>query len=208
MISEKHSQAARINGARSRGPKTPRGKARASLNAMRHSLLSKTILLPGENIEAFRALFVAYAGRFGPLDDVEIGLIEVAAYWRLRRAFALEMRMFDSDMAARHSVSKPDRLGVSFGDLAATPKLGALHRYQTRLHLIHSRALRDLALLRDKLPSSSAEPNKPSSPLFSTKPSIRNPAKTQLPPPNPAPPRSNFPPPLDSGSVLSDPRHS
>ena len=103
------------------------------------------------------------------------------------------MRMFDSDMAAGHSASELDRFAASFGDLAATPKLGALHRYQTRLHLIHSRALRDLTLLRDQLPSSSAEPNEPSSPLFSTKPSIRNPAKTQLPPPNPAPPALELP---------------
>ena len=42
-------------------------------------------------------LFDMYAERFGPLDDVETGLIEemVASYWRLRRAFAMEARLLE-----------------------------------------------------------------------------------------------------------------
>ena len=191
MISDKHSEQARINGARSRGPKTPRGKAFSSRNAMRHGLLSKTVLLRNEDSGAFRELFQVYAERFAPLDDVEIGIIEemVAAYWHLRRAFAIETRMLDSDMDARQAASELDRLAASFGDLASTPKLSVLHRYQTRLRLVHSRALRDLATMRGKLANKSAEPTNPAGPLFANKTvkpePAENPPKTQVLPANP-----------------------
>jgi len=56
VISEKRSQASRINGARSRGPKTPEGKARSSQNAIQHGLLAANILITDECRHNFKAL--------------------------------------------------------------------------------------------------------------------------------------------------------
>jgi hypothetical protein len=46
----------RINGAKSRGPKTPEGKAKSSQNATKHGLGSRSLVLETEN----HPLFVEY----------------------------------------------------------------------------------------------------------------------------------------------------
>src|SRR5262245_22103014 len=97
MLSEKHSEAARVNGAKSRGPKTPEGKARSSRNATRHGLLSKCVLLKHESVEGFESMVDTYLERYRPQDEVELGFVEemVVAAWRLRRLWSIEAWSFD-----------------------------------------------------------------------------------------------------------------
>jgi len=68
MATQKQIDAAHANGALSRGPKTPEGKARSARNATRHGLLSKIVLLDNEGREGFQELFENYTRRFGPLE--------------------------------------------------------------------------------------------------------------------------------------------
>ena len=56
MTSEKQAEANRCNALNSTGPKTPEGKAAVSHNALRHGLLSRDILLPGEDEATLREL--------------------------------------------------------------------------------------------------------------------------------------------------------
>jgi hypothetical protein len=56
MTSEKQAKANRQNALKSTGPKMPEGKATVLLNALKHGLLSREILLPGEDGEALREL--------------------------------------------------------------------------------------------------------------------------------------------------------
>jgi len=51
MSSDKQVQANRRNALKSTGPRTPEGKAAVRQNALRHGLLSKETLLPGEDQE-------------------------------------------------------------------------------------------------------------------------------------------------------------
>ena len=83
----------------------------------------------------------------------------VAAYWRMRRAWAIETRMLE-DAAATPTEGAPDPLGrmaAAFTTLAASPALALMHRYETRLHLVYQRSLHNLLLLR-----AVAVPNEPS----------------------------------------------
>ena len=47
--SEKQREAARLNGAKTRGPVTPEGKRNSSLNGLRHNLCSVSLVLSNED---------------------------------------------------------------------------------------------------------------------------------------------------------------
>jgi hypothetical protein len=53
MSTERQIEANRLNGSLSSGPTTPAGKAVASQNSLKHGLLSREVLLPGEDEEEF-----------------------------------------------------------------------------------------------------------------------------------------------------------
>jgi hypothetical protein len=129
------------------------------MNALVHGLLSECVLLPGESPESFQELLAAYLQRFGPVDLVEAGMIEemTAAYWRLRRTWAIENRLFAREMASQSAEDDLDRITGSFRELASSNGLPLLHRYETRVHLMFQRALHNLLLLR-----TAGIPNEPS----------------------------------------------
>ena len=85
-------ESARINGAKSKGPKTEEGKARSRFNALRHGLAAKTVCLTEKERPIFEAMVAAYNERFRPADTVEEDLIEqmCVAKWRQRRCWSME----------------------------------------------------------------------------------------------------------------------
>ena len=92
-------EAARRNGARSRGPTTPEGKARSAPNATRHGLAALAYpVLRGEDADAFAALHGRLLDRFAPDDEVTGFLVWrlASAMWRLQRAERLEVEAIDT----------------------------------------------------------------------------------------------------------------
>ena len=57
MTSERQKAANRANALQSTGPKTREGKAAVRLNAIRHGLLARDAVLPGEDADAFEQLW-------------------------------------------------------------------------------------------------------------------------------------------------------
>jgi hypothetical protein len=89
--------ASRRNGAKSRGPQTPQGKARSAQNALRHGLCAqKHVVLPGESAAAFAALEAALMEELAPDGALQSMLAQrvVAAIWRLERAERFEAGLF------------------------------------------------------------------------------------------------------------------
>ena len=150
MSSQRKIESARANGARSHGPVTAEGKARSAQNALRHGLLAKCIVLKAEEREGFDALVNLHTERLQPADGIEVGFIEemVSSYWRMRRAWTIETRMLQDHMDDQPGADEVGRLTAAFENLAASQSIGLIHRYETRLHCMYQRALRNLLLLR------------------------------------------------------------
>jgi hypothetical protein len=142
--------ASRANGAISRGPQTAEGKRHSSLNATRHGLLAKSVVLENESADAFRELVKQHLARFGPADDIELAFLEEMAvtFWRQRRAWAIETQLLQNGVDGSAEESEVARIAAAFASLASTPSLGLLHRYEARLHRMYQRALHNLLLLR------------------------------------------------------------
>jgi len=94
--SPKQIAANRRNAVKSTGPRTPRGRAVSKMNALKHGILSREVLVRGrlhqESAEEFEALHQRFVDDLQPQGALEEMLVDqiVAAHWRLRRALAAE----------------------------------------------------------------------------------------------------------------------
>ena len=97
-VSNARAEASRRNGARSRGPKTPEGKARSAQNALKHGMRAQRYaVLPQEDaaeFEAFEAAILADLAPTGALQTLLARRVAVAA-WRLERADRLEAEVLE-----------------------------------------------------------------------------------------------------------------
>ncbi len=162
ITSEKKAASARANGARSRGPVTPEGKARSSQNRTTHGLSSSIVVLRNENPEGFQICLRSYFDRFQPADEHEVDLIYqlAACAWRLRRAVFIETYTLDSELdSIRSSALEIERTARAFYNFADTTKMTSIERYQSRLERLQSRLerlqsrlIRDFLQLRRQLP--------------------------------------------------------
>ena len=110
--SNARAEASRKNGAKSRGPKTPEGKARSAQNALRHGMRAqKYVVLPDEDAAEFAGLEAALVEELAPVGALQTVLarrVAVAA-WRLARADRIEAELFEERRVARRRArARPD----------------------------------------------------------------------------------------------------
>ena len=108
----------RANAQHSTGPKTPEGKQRSSLNALRHGLTGQIIVLPGDDLEAYQRHVESYVNQCKPKGAIEAQLVQTLAdtAWRLNRVSALENNLLTLGMG------KPGQTDI-YRILWATPLL-------------------------------------------------------------------------------------
>ena len=81
---------------RSTGPRTPAGKARSSLNALRHGILAKAafnVVIEGEERRAeFEAIVAGLAQEYQPRTITEYMMVQQLAgcYWKLAKVWTFE----------------------------------------------------------------------------------------------------------------------
>lgn len=97
LLSEAKLIANRANAQKSTGPRTPAGKARVRLNALRHGIFASDVLIRAgegaEDAEAFKALCAALTNDLAPAGALEALLVEKLAVivWRWRRVLRYEL---------------------------------------------------------------------------------------------------------------------
>ena len=99
-------EASRKNGAKSKGPVTAGGKARASKNALKHGLrAASTVLLDGEDETEFEVLDQGLKTDLqpsGPLETLLTSRLAIAA-WRMSRADRIEADLLAPSNGGRSS---------------------------------------------------------------------------------------------------------
>ena len=169
------SEASRLNGARSSGPATTAGKARAALNGVRHGLCGRALfLLPDEDPAEFREHEAMWLAVWSPRDlhEHEAAGAAIRAMWREIRADRLEAQVLTDLFAAGEIADDAEREAAKS---AAVKSLATLLRYRGQIEREHRAAMQALETLRQRrrtMPR--AQPSEPDA--VTTTPAIVPPA--------------------------------
>ena len=106
MTNQKQIDANRNNAQQSTGPKSEEGKAVVGMNAMKHGIFSKQIVIDGESQKEFQALKKEFYDQFHPSGLLESLLCDraLAAAWRLSRVAQMESMLINH--AIKNAVRK------------------------------------------------------------------------------------------------------
>jgi ribosomal silencing factor RsfS len=149
MATLKQFEANRRNSQKSTGPKTPEGKAAVSMNALRHGLRARTVVLPGEDPTEFHQLCDDLQAEWTPQSRTEQFYVEQMAVsqWKLTRMEVVEVNIF-KDTDAKSQLSSLDRLWQA----------------ECRLERSYSRAQRELQRLQNSRPDRVQQPDEEPAP--------------------------------------------
>jgi hypothetical protein len=110
MPTEKQRAASRANGAKSRGPVTAAGKQISAKNALRNTLLARTVVLDYENRERFHELLHAFREELNPQTTIEDIMVQklVVAHWRQLRIWGMEKSTLLHEVNQQHNLGNAD----------------------------------------------------------------------------------------------------
>jgi hypothetical protein len=169
MSSDRQIEANRLNAELSSGPKSPDGKAKSSLNAVKTGLTGRTVLLSSEDAALYTTHIERIFKKFSPFGDDEANLVQSIAdtEWRLLRIPGLEMGIFalghiefaekfaNQEQSIRKSLidsqvyityQRPlSNLSIQQGRLSRQREhdLGALEKMQQKRDEVHRKQIRD-----------------------------------------------------------------
>jgi hypothetical protein len=123
---------------KSTGPRTARGKDRSKLNALKHGLLSKVILLKGESPTEYYSLLTGLLDDLQPQGELETVLVEnlAAVWWRKRRLFQAENAVVTEKMVFTKRDFEAKRHGEASEGSRTAIASGGLLRHMTNPHLV------------------------------------------------------------------------
>jgi hypothetical protein len=161
MTSDRKAEANRRNALKSTGPKTPEGKAAVRLNALTHGLLSREVLLPGEDEDALRELAESLRAELQPVGELEDVLVDriISLLWRLRRLGRVEAGIFVKEAHGVVGDLDTSTLGLAFiRDANSANAFSKLSRYETTMERGLYKALHELQRLQTARAAGSVPP--------------------------------------------------
>src|SRR6266404_4654942 len=205
MPTERQSESARINGAKSHGPISAEGKEKSSRNSLQHGCTaSHTIILACEDPKDFERMVEKYDTMYKPVTLEEEDLVAemISARWRIRRATGIETNLIDCEMVTEEPKLKLKFAEVDCGMVLASAfrsladeshSMTLLNRYESRLRRIHKQAHAMLLRLRQERPSEPAPPEPPPAPALTPELTPGSDAPEVSAPPTPAAPPPAIP---------------
>jgi len=147
MATLKQFEANRRNSQKSTGPKTPQGKSAVSMNALRHGLRARSVVLPGEDRSEFNQLCDDLEVEWHPQSRTEQFYVEQMAVsqWKLIRMEVGEAALFGDIEGAKTQL----------------PLLDRFWQAECRLERSYSRAQRELERLQKSRPQPLPPPEDP-----------------------------------------------
>jgi hypothetical protein len=158
MSTERQQQASRENGSKSHGPVTQTGKLNSSQNALKHGMLSETVVLKCESTDRFLALIATLFEEFQPQTPFEESLIEdtAVARWRRMRIRGMEKAGLDHEMSRQSApeiepADSATRAWLAFRTVSDDSRsLDLINRYDSRYQREYLRAHRRFEEVRDR----------------------------------------------------------
>ncbi len=140
MTTNARIKANRKNAKKSTGPRTEDGKARVAKNALKHGLLARDTVLPGEDPADFDRQLSALEADLQPANSLEFELVRQIAdsQWRMRRLTRLETGFIAAavDDTRRHAEKhRPDTLLPGYDGQTMLLGSAMLDRTQAFVHL-------------------------------------------------------------------------
>ncbi len=145
--------ASRANGAKSKGPTSPEGKAISARNAERHGLFSHLATIKGESPDEYAGISADLYETWQPADEYERCLVDTMAtcMWRRMRMLALESVTLDIQLTTYGCTNTADLSQTAHAFSTLSQKDGAfelIHRYESRYLRAFERAGRSLIAYR------------------------------------------------------------
>ena len=170
MPSQLKSDTARINGAKSNGPKSAETRAISSRNSLIHGLTARhTTVLECENHAEFEEILAGYFDTYKPANPAQENLVNemVSARWRIRRIRIVETALLDMEVTRslpeiKRQYTEPDS-GIHMAEahrvlMEESRTLSLISRYESRLFRMHERSYRTLRELQKADPPVPAQP--------------------------------------------------
>ena len=106
----------RANAQYSTGPKTEAGKRRSALNALRHGLTGQIVVMPSEDLAAYRRHVQNFTDEYHPNGATEAQLVQslADASWRLNRIAALEANVLALSVSGADEIQDALSIAAAF----------------------------------------------------------------------------------------------
>jgi len=162
MATEKQIAANRENAKKSTGPRTDEGKHRVSRNGLKHGLLSKVCVIPGEDPADYDKHLSGFQDQYWPSNPFEHALVRqmADAEWRLQRISRLQAAYVTSAVENKREVHnrvysdrpEPGQEQI-VGDVMqhSAADIDRFARYEIQLQRIFMNAYKQLMDFRDRL---------------------------------------------------------